>query len=188
MQMSKMALSCVSQKISSGQRMCLFWIWRVPDSMRERVEDWTYRQGETHMLAVLAVVLLLAASLCSVSTRGLKVILLASGAFLFVAGVSVSIALLVVAPTLQPSDWAVRKYDTEDLSEGGLPNLAYMFLVGSLMGQATFIGLPAPSLSSAHASSSASGLNSYQCSAFLLSASGSHVHCNPWAWSRRKNI
>ena len=92
------------------------------------------------MLPVLAVILLLAASLSSVSTRGLKVILLMSGAFLFVAGVSVSIALLVVAPTLQPVDWAVKEYNTDDMVEGGLPNLSYMFLIGSLMGQATFIG------------------------------------------------
>ena len=92
------------------------------------------------MLPVLAVILLVAASLSSVSTFGLKVILLFSGAFLFVAGVGVSITLLVVAPTLQPTDWAVKHYDSDDLGESGLPNPAYMFLIGCLMGQASFIG------------------------------------------------
>ena len=95
---------------------------------------------ETHSLRVFTVILLAAASLSSVSTRGLKVILLTSGAFLFMAGVGVSITLLVVAPTLQPTSWAVRQYDANDMGETGLPNLPYMFLIGCLMGQATFIG------------------------------------------------
>ncbi|CAL5225906.1 g8697 [Coccomyxa viridis] len=96
------------------------------------------------MLLAYAVILLAAASLSSVSTRGLKVILLTSGAFLFMAGVGVSITLLVVAPTLQPTSWAVRQYDANDMGETGLPNLPYMFLIGCLMGQATFIGYEAP--------------------------------------------
>ena len=92
------------------------------------------------MLPVLAVILLVAASLGSVSTRGLRVILLFSGAFLVVAGVGVSITLLAVAPTLQPASWAVQTYNSADLHESGLPNTLYMFLIGTLMGQATFIG------------------------------------------------
>ena len=79
---------------------------------------------ETHSLRVFTVILLAATSLSSVSTRGLKVILLTSGAFLFMAGVGVSITLLVVAPTLQPTSWAVRQYDANDMGGDWPPKFA----------------------------------------------------------------
>lgn len=93
-----------------------------------------------HHVACLAVVLVMAGCLSSVSTRGAKWHALFSGAFLLVAGVGVSIALLVVAPTIQPTSWAVQCYDADDVHDNNLPNLAYMYLIGMLMGQATFIG------------------------------------------------
>ena len=85
-------------------------------------------------------ILVLAGCLCSVSTRGAKWSFLISGAFLLLGGVGASIALLVVAPKLQPASWAVRQYNADDLSVSNLPSLAYMYLLGMLMGQATYIG------------------------------------------------
>lgn len=96
-----------------------------------------------HMLVLAcAVILVLAGCLCSVSTRGAKWSFLISGAFLLLGGIGASIALLVVAPTLQPASWAVRHYDADNVDSSNLPSLAYMYLLGMLMGQATFIGRP----------------------------------------------
>ena len=87
-----------------------------------------------------AVVLVLSAAISTTSSKGIKWHSLVSGAFLGVAGVGTSIALLLVAPTLQPASWAIRQYDSADVSASGLPNVAYMSLVAMIMGQGTMIG------------------------------------------------
>ena len=114
-------------------------------------------------------ILVAAACLSSVSTRGAKWHALFSGAFLLVAGVGVSIALLVVAPTLQPASWAVGHYNCTDLDASGLPSLAYMYLIGMLMGQATFIGAPP------HQSSLACAYGRLLCE-LILCATLRHAH------------
>jgi len=87
-----------------------------------------------------AVVLVLSATISTTSSKGIKWHSLVSGAFLGVAGVGISITLLLVAPTLQPASWAIGRYDGADVSASGVPNVAYMSLVAMIMGQGTMIG------------------------------------------------
>ena len=87
-----------------------------------------------------AVVLVAGACVSSVPTRWAKYHALFSGAFLLIGGTAVIVALPLVAPTHQSARRVFLDFDIGDVAANGLPNVAYMFLIGTLMPQGTFIG------------------------------------------------
>ncbi|KAK9902713.1 hypothetical protein WJX75_003543 [Coccomyxa subellipsoidea] len=95
-------------------------------------------------LLVYAIVLLLAGFVSTTSTRGMQRFALAAGVFLVCSGVVIVVVLPVVAPTHQTAAFVFTRFDTEDKAVTGVPNVAYLFLVGMLTAQGTFIGYEAP--------------------------------------------
>lgn len=87
-----------------------------------------------------AVVLVAGACVGSVSTKGAKYHALFSAMFLLVGGTAVILVLPLVAPR-HPSAWEVFfDFQVKDAYDAGLPNVVYMFLIGTIMPQGTFIG------------------------------------------------
>lgn len=60
---------------------------------------------------------------------------LAAGVFLVCSGVVIVVVLPVVAPTHRTAAFVFTRFDTEDKAETGVPNVAYLFLVGMLTAQ-----------------------------------------------------
>ncbi len=95
----------------------------------------------TNALACSGIVVLVAgACVSSVSTKWAKYHALVSAAFLLVGGITLIVALPLVAPTHQSARRVFLDFDVGDVAENGLPNVAYMFLIGTIMPQGTFIG------------------------------------------------
>lgn len=90
-----------------------------------------------------AVVLVLAAFLGSTSTRATKYYAISAGVFLIVSGVFTAIILPAVAPTHQSAASVFFSFHDDDLGSTGVPNVVYLFLIGMLMSQGTYIGFEA---------------------------------------------
>ncbi len=80
------------------------------------------------------------ACVSSVPTRWAKYHALVSAAFLLVGGTVLIVALPLVAPTHQTARTVFLDFNVGDVAKNGLPNVAYMFLIGTIMPQGTFIG------------------------------------------------
>jgi hypothetical protein len=87
-----------------------------------------------------AVVLVAGACVGSVPTRWAKYHALFSAAFLLAGGTMLILVLPLVAPVHQSAATIFLNFDLSDVAKNGLPNVAYMFLIGTIMPQGTFIG------------------------------------------------
>ncbi|CAL8466364.1 g5900 [Coccomyxa elongata] len=96
------------------------------------------------ILLVYAIVLVAGACVSSVPTRWAKYHALVSAAFLLVGGTALIVALPLVAPTHQTARTVFLDFNVGDVAKNGLPNVAYMFLIGTIMPQGTFIGFELP--------------------------------------------
>ncbi|BDA51279.1 Amino-acid permease BAT1 homolog [Coccomyxa sp. Obi] len=95
-------------------------------------------------LLVYAIVLVLVACVATFSTRGMQCFALAAGWFLVSSGVLIAVMLPIVAPTHRSASFVFATFETEDVGRAGVPNAAYLFLLGLLMAQGTFIGFETP--------------------------------------------
>ena len=87
-----------------------------------------------------AVVLVAGACVCSVPTKWAEYHALFCAAFLLAGGTVLTLVLPLVAPVHQSAATVFFNFDITDVAKNGLPNVAYMFLIGTIMPQGTFIG------------------------------------------------
>ncbi|BDA48244.1 Amino-acid permease BAT1 homolog [Coccomyxa sp. Obi] len=88
-------------------------------------------------LLIYSLVLLVAGAVTSMSTRGVKWFTLWTFAFLFGAGLLIIIAIPIIAPTCQDDSFVFLKF--HDMADDGVSNELYLFLLGTLCAQYTFI-------------------------------------------------
>jgi hypothetical protein len=86
-----------------------------------------------------AVVLVAGALVCSVPTKWAEYHALFCAAFLLAGGTVLILVLPLVAPVHQSAATVFFNFDITDVAKNG-PNVAYMFLIGTIMPQGTFIG------------------------------------------------
>ncbi|CAL8466365.1 g5901 [Coccomyxa elongata] len=98
-------------------------------------------------LLVYAIVLVLAASMATLSSRGMQCFALAAGWFLVSSSVIIAVMLPIVAPTHSSATIVFAAFEMEDVEKEGVPNAVYLFLIGLPMAQATFIGFETPAQS-----------------------------------------
>lgn len=80
------------------------------------------------------------ACVCSVPTRWAEYHAAFCAAFLLAGGTTLTLVLPLVAPVHQSAATVFFNFDVADVAKNGLPNVAYMFLIGTIMPQGTFIG------------------------------------------------
>ncbi|KAK9902829.1 hypothetical protein WJX75_007746 [Coccomyxa subellipsoidea] len=95
-------------------------------------------------LLVYAIVLVAGACVCSVPTKWAEYHALFCAAFLLAGGTVLTLVLPLVAPVHQSAATVFFNFDITDVAKNGLPNVAYMFLIGTIMPQGTFIGFELP--------------------------------------------
>ncbi|KAK9902676.1 hypothetical protein WJX75_002307 [Coccomyxa subellipsoidea] len=95
-------------------------------------------------LLVYAIVLVAGALVCSVPTKWAQYHAVFSAAFLLTGGTVLTLVLPLVAPVHQSAATVFFNFDMSDVAKNGLPNMAYMFLIGTIMPQGTFIGFELP--------------------------------------------
>ncbi|CAL8465981.1 g5517 [Coccomyxa elongata] len=86
---------------------------------------------------IYSLVLLLAGAVTSMSTKGVKWFTLCTFAFLFAAGLLIIIAIPIIAPTCQDDSFVILRF--HDMADDGVSNELYLFLLGTLCAQYTFI-------------------------------------------------
>ena len=86
------------------------------------------------------VVLVAGACVCCVPSKWAVYYALFCAAFLLAGGTAVILVLPLVAPSHQSAASVFFNFDGTDVAKNGLPNVAYMFLIGTIMPQGTFIG------------------------------------------------
>ncbi|KAK9902831.1 hypothetical protein WJX75_007886 [Coccomyxa subellipsoidea] len=96
------------------------------------------------LLLTYAIVLVAGACVGSVPTKWAKYHALFSAAFLLAGGTMLILVLPLVAPVHQSAATIFLNFDLSDVAKNGLPNVAYMFLIGTIMPQGTFIGFELP--------------------------------------------
>ncbi|KAK9908694.1 hypothetical protein WJX75_001534 [Coccomyxa subellipsoidea] len=109
---------------------------------------WLLGNGHTfssvELLLTYALCLVAAGCVSSISTEGVKQFTNIGAVVLLVTNLAVIVILPSVAPVHQSVDFVFGQFNTDDAAAHGLPNAGYLFFLGTLCAQFTFVGYEAP--------------------------------------------
>ncbi|BDA41309.1 Amino-acid permease BAT1 [Coccomyxa sp. Obi] len=91
-----------------------------------------------------AICLLVAGTISCSSTRGIRLYAVYAATFLVAGGAFIVAVLPMLAPTLQPASYVFTYFDASQRDALGLPNDVYVFLLGLLMAQYSYVGYEMP--------------------------------------------
>ncbi|EIE25067.1 amino acid transporter [Coccomyxa subellipsoidea C-169] len=101
-----------------------------------------WSQFETFL--AYAICMLAAGALASTSTGGMRQYILFAAFWMICGGIFLIILLPIVAPKLQTAEYVFLHFSDQSKDQLGVPNNFYLFLLGMLMGQFSYIGYEAP--------------------------------------------
>ncbi|KAK9909174.1 hypothetical protein WJX75_008248 [Coccomyxa subellipsoidea] len=109
---------------------------------------WLLANGHTfnsvELLLTYALSLVATGCVSSVSSEGIRQFTNVALVFMLVANLAIIVILPLVAPVHQSAEFVFGQFTSEDAAEHGLPNAGYLFFVGTLCAQYTFVGYEAP--------------------------------------------
>ncbi|CAL8461965.1 g1496 [Coccomyxa elongata] len=102
-------------------------------------------QLATHELFLTYAICLVVAGVISCSsTRGIRLYAVYSATFLVAGGAFIVAVLPMLAPTFQPASYVFTYFDDSQRDALGLPNNVYVFFLGLLMAQYSYVGYEVP--------------------------------------------